>query len=121
MESISIQEHLENNKDKITGSIGKFRPRTTLSTWEAAQKQFLPKKSRERWWDGKTRKERSEKRRCRAQMAAFELGQLLPEEQRPLPLQLIRINDTRTDIVPNAGETFPPLIRLALKLSSALF
>lgn len=38
-----------------------------------------------------------------AQMAAYELGQLLPEDQRPLPLDFVRINDTRTDIVPNAG------------------
>lgn len=37
------------------------------------------------------------------QMAAYELGQLLPEDQRPLSMDFIRINDTRSDIVPNAG------------------
>lgn len=37
------------------------------------------------------------------QMAAFALGQLLPENQRPFPMEMIHINDTRTDIVPNAG------------------
>ncbi|DBA80138.1 TPA: hypothetical protein ACH3X2_007614 [Trebouxia sp. C0005] len=40
------------------------------------------------------------------QMAAFALGQLLPEEQRPFPMDMIHINDTRTDIVPNAGPTW---------------
>ena len=38
------------------------------------------------------------------QMAAFALGQLLPEEQRPFPIDMIHINDTRSDIVPNAGQ-----------------
>ena len=41
-------------------------------------------------------------------MAAFALGQLLPEEQRPFPMDMIHINDTRTDIVPNAGQTCMP-------------
>lgn len=36
-------------------------------------------------------------------MAAYALGQLLPEEQRPFPLDQIHINDTRSDIVPNVG------------------
>ena len=36
-------------------------------------------------------------------MAAYALGQLLPEEQRPFPLDKIHINDTRSDIVPNVG------------------
>ncbi|KAL3141630.1 hypothetical protein ABBQ32_004865 [Trebouxia sp. C0010 RCD-2024] len=36
------------------------------------------------------------------QMAAFALGQLLPESQRPFPMDMIHINDTRSDIVPNA-------------------
>ncbi|KAK9795562.1 hypothetical protein WJX73_009750 [Symbiochloris irregularis] len=40
------------------------------------------------------------------QMAAYELGLLLPEDQRPLSLDLIHINDTRSDIVPNAGPTW---------------
>ncbi len=39
------------------------------------------------------------------QMAAFALGQVLPEEQRPFPMDMIHVNDTRTDIVPNAGES----------------
>ena len=38
------------------------------------------------------------------QMAAYALGQLLPEEQRPFPMDMIHINDTRSDIVPNAGQ-----------------
>ena len=37
------------------------------------------------------------------QIAAYELGLLLPEDQRPLPLDLIYINDSRSDIAPNAG------------------
>ena len=37
------------------------------------------------------------------QIASFELGQLLPEEQRPLPLGLMRIGDSRSDVVPNGG------------------
>ena len=36
-------------------------------------------------------------------MTAFALGQLLPEQQRPFPMDMIHINDTRSDIVPNAG------------------
>ena len=46
---------------------------------------------------------RSAKLGAHAQMAAYELGLILPEEQRPLSMDLIRINDTRSDIVPNAG------------------
>ena len=38
------------------------------------------------------------------QMTAFALGQLLPESQRPFPMDMIHINDTRSDIVPNAGQ-----------------
>lgn len=37
------------------------------------------------------------------QTAAYELSKLLPEALRPLPLSLFRINDTRSDIVPNSG------------------
>ena len=37
------------------------------------------------------------------QMAAYALGQSLPEEQRPFPMDKIQINDTRSDITPNAG------------------
>lgn len=37
-------------------------------------------------------------------MAAYALGQLLPEDQQPFPMDKIHINDTRSDIVPNAGE-----------------
>ena len=44
---------------------------------------------------------------CDMQMASFALGQLLSEEQRPFPMDMIHINDTRTDIVPNAGELVP--------------
>ena len=40
------------------------------------------------------------------QVAVYELSKLLPENLRPLPLDLVRINDSRSDIVPNAGE--PP-------------
>ena len=40
-------------------------------------------------------------------MAVYELSKLLPEELRPLPLSLIKINDSRSDIVPNAGEPPP--------------
>ena len=42
---------------------------------------------------------------CPMQMAAFALGQVLPEEQRPFPMDMIHINDTRSDIVPNAGQS----------------
>lgn len=45
---------------------------------------------------------------CAPQMAAYELGLLLPEDQRPLPMDLIHINDTRSDIVPNAGAMVTP-------------
>lgn len=41
------------------------------------------------------------------QMAAYALGQLLPEEQQPFPMDMIHINDTRSDIVPNAGQLSP--------------
>lgn len=37
------------------------------------------------------------------QMAVYELSKLLPKNLRPLPLELFRINDTRSDIVPNSG------------------
>lgn len=37
-------------------------------------------------------------------MAIYELSKLLPEKLRPLPLSLIKINDSRSDIVPNAGK-----------------
>ena len=42
------------------------------------------------------------------QMAAYALGQSLPEEQRPFPMDKIQINDTRSDITPNAGRAFSP-------------
>ena len=44
-------------------------------------------------------------RRCRdvLQIASYELGQLLPKEQQPLPLDLLRIGDSRSDVVPNGG------------------
>ena len=38
------------------------------------------------------------------QIASYELGKLLPENQRPLPLDLVRIGDSRSDVVPNGGE-----------------
>ena len=41
------------------------------------------------------------------QMTVYELSKLLPEKFRPLPLELVRINDTRSDIVPNSGLCFP--------------
>lgn len=37
------------------------------------------------------------------QVAAYQLGQLLPLDQRPLPMALIRIADSSTDVVPNGG------------------
>ena len=37
------------------------------------------------------------------QIASYELGQLLPKEQQPLPLDLLRIGDSRSDVVPNGG------------------
>ena len=37
------------------------------------------------------------------QIASYELGKLLPERQRPLPLDLLRIGDSRSDVVPNGG------------------
>lgn len=37
------------------------------------------------------------------QIASYELGKLLPESQRPLPLDLMRIGDSRSDVVPNGG------------------
>jgi hypothetical protein len=40
-------------------------------------------------------------------MAVYELSKLLPEALRPLPMDLVRINDTRSDIVPNAGALLP--------------
>ena len=40
------------------------------------------------------------------QAAVLELSKLVPEPLRPLPLSLIRINDSRTDITPSAGGTF---------------
>lgn len=38
------------------------------------------------------------------QVASYELGKLLPENQRPLPMDLLRIGDSRSDIVPNSGD-----------------
>ena len=38
------------------------------------------------------------------QIASYELGKLLPEDQRPLPLDLMRIGDSRSDVVPNGGK-----------------
>jgi hypothetical protein len=50
----------------------------------------------------------SVKRCCAAaQIASYELGKLLPEDQRPLPMDLLRIGDSRSDIVPNGGESSP--------------
>ena len=37
------------------------------------------------------------------QIASYELGQLLPKEQQPLPLDLLRTGDSRSDVVPNGG------------------
>ena len=53
---------------------------------------------------------------CGVQMAAYALGQLLPEEQRPFPLDQIHINDTRSDIVPNVG-----VVSLPCHLSCCIF
>ena len=48
---------------------------------------------------------------CSLQIASYELGKLLPEDQRPLPLDLLRIGDSRSDVVPNGGgsQTFQPM------------
>lgn len=43
-------------------------------------------------------------------MAVYELSKLLPESLRPLPPHLIKINDTRSDIVPNSGELPLPIL-----------
>ena len=42
------------------------------------------------------------------QVAAYQLGQLLPPEQRPLPMALIRIADSSTNVVPNGGAHLSP-------------
>ncbi len=46
------------------------------------------------------------------QIASYELGKLLPEDQRPLPLDLMRIGDSRSDVVPNGGTALIPLSSL---------
>ncbi len=46
------------------------------------------------------------------QVASYELGKLLPEEQRPLPMHLLRIGDSRSDLVPNGGKLHPPACHL---------
>jgi len=48
------------------------------------------------------------------QMAVYELSKLLPEKLRPLPLDLVRINDTRSDIVPNAGAIQRPISKASV-------
>lgn len=48
------------------------------------------------------------------QIASYELGKLLPEEQRPLPLGLMRIGDSRSDVVPNGGGTSQGCTDMAL-------
>jgi hypothetical protein len=48
-----------------------------------------------------------------AKVAAYQLGQLLPPEQRPLPMALIRIADSSTNVVPNGGARTLPGCRLA--------
>ncbi|EIE21740.1 molybdenum cofactor-binding domain-containing protein [Coccomyxa subellipsoidea C-169] len=40
------------------------------------------------------------------QIASYELGKLLPKDQRPLPMELLRIGDSRSDIVPNGGPSW---------------
>lgn len=47
-------------------------------------------------------------------MAVYELSKLLPEKLRPLPLDLVRINDTRSDIVPNAGAIQRPISKASV-------
>ena len=37
------------------------------------------------------------------QFVSYELGKLLPEALHPWPIDLVRVNDTRSDIVPNSG------------------
>lgn len=40
------------------------------------------------------------------QAAVAALSQLLPEEQRPLPLDLVRVAASNSDVVPNGGPTW---------------
>eukprot|EP00878_Enallax_costatus_P017692 GHUV01018588.1.p1 GENE.GHUV01018588.1~~GHUV01018588.1.p1 ORF type:complete len:473 (+),score=159.98 GHUV01018588.1:103-1521(+) len=40
------------------------------------------------------------------QVAVAALSQLLPEEQRPLPLELVRVAASSSDVVPNGGPTW---------------
>ena len=44
------------------------------------------------------------------QVAAYQLGLLLPKEQQPLPMRLFRVGDTSSHIVPNGGEGTDPLM-----------
>lgn len=50
------------------------------------------------------------------QIASYELGQLLPAGQRPLPLDLLRIGDSRSDVVPNGGTSHTSRLNLPLPL-----
>ena len=47
------------------------------------------------------------------QVAAYQLGLLLPKEQQPLPMSLFRIGDSSSHIVPNGGEGTDLLMVLA--------
>ncbi len=40
------------------------------------------------------------------QVAVHALSQLLPREQRPLPLELIKVAASSSDVVPNGGPTW---------------
>ena len=54
------------------------------------------------------------------QIASYELGKLLPKDQRPLPLDLMRIGDSRSDVVPNGGRLSQQLPQLPQSCSPPL-
>lgn len=43
---------------------------------------------------------------ARLQVAVHALSQLLPPEQRPLPLELVKVAASSSDVVPNGGPTW---------------
>jgi hypothetical protein len=55
------------------------------------------------------------------QVAVMTLSKALPEGLGPLPLDLVRINDTRSDIVPNGGDVLVPGLRVVVTVFSSIF
>ena len=51
---------------------------------------------------------------CILQVAAYQLGLLLPKEQQPLPMGLFRIGDSSSNVVPNGGQGTYLLLMLAV-------